>query len=278
MKNTLVLRTGALVVALGSFWLGNSQQAGLTVEKIADDLHVIVGNGGNVAVYTTDEGIILVDDKFAKDVPEILAKVKAISSKPIRYIINTHHHGDHTGGNEKMMEAIPGLEIVQHKNARERMVAGKMPGMPRLTFGSETAIHLGGKEVRAFYFGRGHTNGDITVYFPAHRVMHLGDMFNTGGPYVDYANGGSGVEWNKTIYNALKLEADTVIPGHGPISKKADLAAWNAKFETMRNRLMILKKQGKSKDEAIAAIQLDDLGWGVAGLKGRALPGLYDEL
>ena len=278
MKNTLVLRMGALMMVMGGLWLGNSQQPGLTVEKIADDLHVIVGNGGNVAVFTTDDGLILVDDKFEKDVPEILAKVKAISTKPIRYIINTHHHGDHTGGNQKMMEANAGLEIVQHKNAREKMVAGKMPGIPRLTFGSETAIHLGGKEVRAYYFGRGHTNGDITVLFPAHRVMHLGDMFNTGGPFIDYAGGGSGVEWTKSIYNALKLEADTVIPGHGPISKKSDLAAWNAKFETLRNRLLTLKKQGKSKEDAIAAIQVDDLGWGVPGLKQRALPGLFDEL
>jgi cyclase len=278
MRNSLVIRSGAMVLAMGSFWFGMSQQPGLSVEKIADDLHVIVGNGGNVAVLTTDEGVILVDDKFEKDVPEILAKVKAITTKPVRYIINTHHHGDHTGGNQKMFEAIPGLEIVQHQNARAKMVEGRMPGIPRVTFGNETAIHLGGKEVRAYYFGRGHTNGDITVFFPAHRVMHLGDMYNTGGPFIDVKGGGSGLDWTKTIYNALKLEADTVIPGHGAIGKKSDLAAWNGKFETMRNRLRVLKQQGKSKEEAIGAIQVDDLGWGVPGLKQRSLPVLFDEL
>ena len=278
MKNSLVLRSSAFALAMGSYWFGMSQQPALTVEKIADDLHVIVGSGGNVAVLTTDEGVILVDDKFEKDVAEILAKVKAITPKPVRYIINTHHHGDHTGGNQKMFESAPGVEIVQHKNAREKMVEGKMPGIPRVTFGNETAIHLGGKEVRAYYFGRGHTNGDITVLFPAHRVMHLGDMFNTAGPFIDAKGGGSGVEWTKSIYNALKLEAETVIPGHGPISKKADLAAWNAKFETMRNRMRALKKQGKSKDDAMGAIQLEDLGWAPAYLKQRALPPLFDEL
>ena len=278
MRLTLWLRMGAVAFGMGSFFIALTQQPALTVEKIADDLHVIVGSGGNVAVLTTDEGMILVDDKFEKDVSEILTKVKAISSKPVRYIINTHHHGDHTGGNKKMMDMVPGLEMIQHKNAREKMVAGKMPGIPRITFSSEFAIHLGGKEVRAFYNGRGHTNGDIAVFFPAHRVLHMGDMFNTGGPFIDYSGGGSGVAWTTSIYNALKTDADIVIPGHGPISKKSDLAAWNANFEKMRNRLVLLKKQGKSKEAAIAAIQLDDLGWGVPGLKQRALPGLYDEI
>ena len=278
MRLAIWLRTGAIVLGLGSFFIASTQQAALTVEKIADDLHVIVGSGGNVAVLTTDEGMILVDDKFEKDVSEILAKVKAISTKPVRYIINTHHHGDHTGGNKKMFDMVPGLEIIQHKNAREKMVAGKMPGIPRITFSGEFAVHLGGKEVRAFYNGRGHTNGDVAVFFPAHKVLHMGDMFNTGGPFIDYAGGGSGVAWTASIYNALKTDADIVIPGHGPISKKADLAAWNATFEKMRNRLVALKKQGKTKEDAIAAIQLDDLGWAIPGLKQRALPGLYDEI
>ena len=127
----------------------------------------------------TSEGVLLVDDKFALDAPEIVAKVKTISDKPIRYILNTHQHGDHTGGNEAMMAAS--AEIIIHKNARANMLAGKMPGLPRITFADETQVFLGGKEVLARHIGRGHTNGDAVVYFPSERVLHTGDLFVNGG-------------------------------------------------------------------------------------------------
>jgi glyoxylase-like metal-dependent hydrolase (beta-lactamase superfamily II) len=149
-------------------------------------------------VLPTAEGVLLVDDKFAQDAPEIVAKVKSVSDKPIRYILNTHQHGDHTGGNEAMLAAS--AEIIAHKNARANMVTLKMPGLPRVTFSDETQVFLGGKEVRARHLGRGHTNGDAVIYFPSERVLHTGDLFvNGGAPFIDYANGGSLVEWDKTL-------------------------------------------------------------------------------
>src|SRR4051794_29499881 len=123
MERSLVLRSTALALALGGVWIGLTQQPPpqpLTIEKLTDDLHVIVGSGGNVAVLTTSEGVILVDDKFEQNVPEIQAKVKSVSDKPIRYILNTHQHGDHTGGNQKLM--MDNAEILIHKNARANMV------------------------------------------------------------------------------------------------------------------------------------------------------------
>ena len=281
MQSSLVLRAAALSIALGGLWIGLTQQPPpqpLTVEKLADDLHVIVGSGGNVAVLTTSEGVILVDDKFERNVPEMIAKVKSVSDKPIRYILNTHQHGDHTGGNQKLMESA---DIIAHKNARANMLKASQPGLPRITFRDETAVFLGGKEVQAHYCGRGHTNGDAVIYFPAHRVIHTGDLFVNGAPLIDYNNGGSGVAWTATLDEALKLDFDRVIPGHGPIMKRADLIAWKTSFEKVRERITKLKRDGKDVKEAAAQLKMDDLaGWSgpTRSWSERTFPGLYQEL
>ena len=128
-----------------------------------------------------------------------------MTDKPVKYVLNTHQHGDHTGGNAKMLEA--GAEIIAQKNARANMVDGKMPGVPRVSFTDETEVFLGGKEVRARYFGRGHTNGDAVIYFPAQRVIHTGDLFTVGtssapvtvAPFIDYSAKASVVDWTKTL-------------------------------------------------------------------------------
>jgi len=208
----------------------------LTIEKVTANLWVLVGNGGNVAVMPTSEGTIVIDDKFAQDAPEIVLKVKSVTDKPIRYVLNTHQHGDHTGGNEAMLAA--GAEAVIHKNARANMVAGKQPGLPRLTFSDEQQLFAGGKEVMAKYVGRGHTNGDAVVYFPSERVLHTGDLFVVGGaPFCDTANGGSINEWEATIQKALQFDFDIVIPGHGAVSKKADLQKWAQTLASIRTRV-----------------------------------------
>lgn len=281
MHRSLIFRAAALSIGLGGLWVGLTQQPppqALTIEKIADDLHVIVGSGGNVAVLTTSEGVILVDDKFEQNVPEILAKVKSVSDKPIRYILNTHQHGDHTGGNQKLME---NADIIAHKNARANMLKASQPGLPRITFRDETAVFLGGKEVQAHYYGRGHTNGDAVIYFPAHRVIHTGDLFVNGAPLIDYTSGGSGIAWTATLDEALKLDFDRVIPGHGPIMKRADLIAWKTSFEKVRERITKLKRDGKNVKEAGAQLKMDDLpGWSgpTRSWSERSFPGLYQEL
>ncbi len=281
MQRSLLLRTTALTIALGGLWLGLTQQPPaqpLTIEKLDDDLHVIIGSGGNVAVLTTPEGVILVDDKFEQNVPEIIAKVKSVTDQPIRYVLNTHQHGDHTGGNQKLMQ---NAEIIAHKNARAGMVRNSQPGLPRITFGDETAVFLGGKEVRAHYCGKGHTNGDAVIYFPSHRVLHTGDLFVNGAPLIDYANGGSGVAWTATLDEALKLDFDRVIPGHGPIMKRADLIAWKTSFEKVKDQITKLKAQGKDMKEAAALLQMDGLpGWNgpSRSWSERSFPGLYQEI
>src|SRR5689334_16657140 len=230
MNKTIGVRLAGTTVAIASLWFVWSQgqqqpRPPLTIEKVTDNLWVIIGNGGNVAVMPTSEGVVLVDDKFAQDGPEILAKVKSVTSQPIRYVLNTHQHGDHTGGNEILMAA--NAEIVIQKNARANMAEAKQPGLPHITFTDETQVFAGGKEVRARHFGRGHTNGDAVIFFPSERVIHTGDLFVNGGtPFIDSANGGSIKEWDKTLQKVLDFDFDTVIPGHGPVGKKADLVKW----------------------------------------------------
>jgi cyclase len=280
MKKIWIVRLFALSLTLAGVWTALTQQQpvpDLTVEKIADDLHVIVGDGGNVAVYSTPEGVILIDDKFERDAPQIMAKVKAITDKPVRYVLNTHHHGDHTGGNQKLLDL--NAEIILHRNARANMVRLNQPGVPRVTFSDETAVYLGGKEVRAKYFGRGHTNGDVVILFPARRTLHTGDLFTNSVPLIDYSAGASGVEWTATLKAALALDFDTVIPGHGPIMKRADLEKWIATFDSVRGRVSEQKRQGKSKEQVVQALQIEDLGWKPNKTwTDRSLPGLYDEL
>jgi len=278
MGKTAAVRSLAGLFLLAGFWIAQTQQPPaqpLQLEKVKDDLYNISGSGGNVAAYLTDEGVILVDEKFPRNTTEILAKVKSVSDKPVRYAFNTHHHGDHTGGNANL---LPNVEILGHRNNRANIVEKKQPGAQRITFADEASIHLGGKEVRARWFGRGHTNGDTVIYFPAHKTIHTGDLFTNGAPYIDYTSGGSGVEWTKTIDAILQLDFETVIPGHGPVMKRDDLIAYRKKIETLRTRVSDLKRKGVTKEEAAKTLNLDDLGWRMAGLLERGFPGLWDEL
>lgn len=278
-RNNAITRVILILAGAAGLWAAWAQQQprqALTIEKVTENLWVIVGAGGNVAVMPTTEGVIVVDDKFAEDAPGIVAKIKTISDKPIRYVLNTHHHGDHTGGNAAMLAA--NAEVILSKNARANMVTGNQPGLPHLTFSDEQQVFLGGKQVVARYLGRGHTNGDAVIYFPAERVLHTGDLFVTpGAPFCDIANGGSIKEWDATIQKALQYDFDIVIPGHGPVSKRADLVKWVQTLATVRSRIKAACAGGV--DDAAKRIDLTDLGMGAGGgLFERGLPGMCKEL
>lgn len=258
----------------------------LRIAKVKGDLYMISGEGGNVAVYVTSEGVVLVDDIFDRNHADILAQVKSVTDKPLRYVLNTHQHDDHAGGDFKM---LPIAEVIAHRNARANLVDIKQPyyedtpgtpiGLPRLTFTDEFSVHLGGKEIRAKYFGRGHTNGDVVIYFPDLKVIHTGDLFlgraaPRGGAaqtrlpgvsiYVDYAQGGSFFDWSKTLDGALQLDFDTVIPGHGPVSTKEDVVRFKQDLETMRTRLVGLVRKSKTKENMVRVLETD-YGWRATG-------------
>src|SRR2546425_8175483 len=188
MRRPLLIAIFAAMFVLQSAWVMYTQNAKppgpLRLEKVKGELYMISGEGGNVASYATAEGVVLVDDMFDRNHADILAQLKSVTDRPLRYVMNTHQHDDHAGGDAKM---LPIAEVIAHKNARANLVAKKQPyyedtpgtpiGLPRITFSDETSVFLGGKEVRAKYFGRGHTNGDAVIYFPDVKVIHTGDLF-----------------------------------------------------------------------------------------------------
>jgi cyclase len=271
-----LLMVGFCAAGLWLAWSQNQQPAQLTLEKITDNLYLIVGSGGNVAFLTTSEGVILVDDKFSQDGPQILAKVKSVTDKPVRYVLNTHQHGDHTGGNAAFLAA--NAEILIHKNARANMAAGDMPGIPRIAFSEETQVFLGGTEVQFRYLGRGHTNGDAVVYFPSERVLHMGDLFTNGAPFCDTSANCSIKEWDQTVRKALAYDAVKVIPGHGPVMTKTELAKYAQNVAAMRDRLAKACPSG-TPEEIAKKLDFTDLGWGApSAMFARGVPGMCKEL
>ena len=292
MSRTVFVRIFAAVFVLQGAWVAYTQTAKppgpLRTERVKGDLHMVSGEGGNVALYVTSEGVVLVDDMFDRNHADILAQIKGVTDRPLRYVINTHQHDDHAGGAMKM---LPIAEVIAHRNVRANLANLKQPyyedtpgtpiGLPRITFSSELVVNLGGKEVQAHYFGRAHTNGDAVIYFPAEKAVHTGDLFlasRAGGRgaapgrdrppgvpvYIDYVQGGSFLDWSKTMDEMLKLDFDTVIPGHGPVSTRADVVKFRADLETMRSRLAGLIKGGSNKAQIVKILE-DDYGWRSTG-------------
>jgi cyclase len=286
MFRRLITCLSAAICFLLVAWMGYTQNPAqppkLTLNKVTDDLYEIEGDGGNVAVYLTGEGVILVDDKYDQDHDAIVAHIKSITDKPVKYVLSTHYHEDHSGGNGKF---LPTAEIISTANARTNIVkhvqsnasANVQPA--RVVFTDETAVFLGGKEVRAKFFGRGHTNGDAIIYFPALRTIHTGDLMAGSTPLIDYPGGGSVVEWTKTLDAAMKtLDFDRVIPGHGAITNKAGLMAYRDNVEKLRNRAAGLIREGKSQED-VAQVMTAEFNWAAGGLQMQwSLPGMMNEL
>ncbi|HUO66497.1 MAG TPA: MBL fold metallo-hydrolase [Gammaproteobacteria bacterium] len=312
MNHAVVRRTSFVAIGLASLAFTAHAQtlapAGpLNITRVKGDLFMISGEGGNVAVYVTPEGVILVDDMFYRNSDDIRAKVASVTDQPIKYVLNTHQHDDHAGGNAKLLEIA---NVIAQQNVRANLEHIKQPyyedtpgtpiGLPNITFADELVLHLGGKEVRAKYFGRGHTSGDAVIYFPELKVVHTGDLFLGRTPtaataskppganiYVDYAQGGSFLEWTHTLDGVLTLDFDTAIPGHGPISARADVVKFRADVEAMRTRIAHLLHGGASKAQVLTVFEMD-YGWRSTGcplspptggcLQFQQIDSLIDEL
>ena len=271
----VTLMSGILVLTVLT---GARAQNSLSIEQVKDGLYAIIGSGGNVGVRVTDEGVILIDDKFPQNFAEIQSLVSQVSDQPVRYVLNTHHHGDHSGGNVEYIEIA---EIIAHQNARDNMVRGDQDAPPRLVFTDQTAVYLGGVEVRAFYMGRGHTNGDAVIYFPDLKTVHGGDLLHGTAPFIDYGNGGSSKGWVSTMNNILALDFDTAIPGHGAIMNRDDVVNFRNQMESVRARMAGLIRSGMPKSEASDRIRTQSISWTLAenGLfMQRSIPGFYDEI
>jgi cyclase len=282
-RKGVATRITIAAAVLAGAWIAWSQNqplpAALTIQKVTDNLYVITGSGVNVAVMPTTEGVILVDDGYPRDSLQIQGKVKSVTDKPIRYVLNTHQHVDHTGGNATLLAA--NAQILIHKNARANMAERKMPGLPLITYADELEVFLGDKEVIAHHFGRGHTNGDSVIYFPSEKVLHAGDLFATGAPFCDTSAGGSIKEWDKTLEKAMQqYDFDTVIPGHGPVMKKADMAKFIQTLPAIRDRVKTACAGGAN--DAAKRVDLKGLGLTPSDrareMFERGVPGMCREL
>ncbi len=278
----------AAAIAAGSMATGQQPKGdpfSTAITKLKEGLYVIPGydgavTGGNVAVRVTSEGVVIVDDRFPPSSAEITPKVRSVTSQPIKYVLSTHHHGDHTGGHPELIKTA---EIIAHRNARRNMVTGKQAAPPRLVFSDQAAVFLGGVEVETQHLGRGHTNGDAVVYFRDLRTVHTGDLVvwgkRTDGsvltPFMDYENGGSLTEWIGTLDKLLQLDFDSAIPGHGPVLSKDEVRAFRQKLVTLRQRAEQLVKSGVRRTDFTLKLKTDDLNWPFP--KERIEP-LYDEL
>ena len=271
-------------VAAGCFALSAQAQFGgepakLDLIKVQDDVYVIHNAyvPGNATALITNEGVILVDDKFEIDADNIVALLKTVTNQPIKYVINTHYHGDHSGGNAKLQAG--GTLAVASAQALARMIAASQPGQPDITIEPRGTIHLGGKSAEIYWFGRAHTDGDVVVLFPQNRVLAAGDMFTVGEgtpQLIDYAGGGSAKEWTATVEQALKLEFDTVVPGHGTVVKKADMQSFRASTQRLTELITQMVRQNKSKAEIEAAMRME-FGWQDFHVQ-MALDGLINEM
>jgi glyoxylase-like metal-dependent hydrolase (beta-lactamase superfamily II) len=234
--------------------------AKLDTIKIKDDLFVIHNDfvPGNTTVLVTNEGVVLVDDKFEIDHENIMAQLKKITNQPVKYVINTHYHGDHSGGNPKL-QAL-GAQVITSQQARDKMLEVKQPGMANVTLDNSLRLFLGGKRVEVYRFGRAHTDGDIVVLFPDHRVLSAGDMFTFGDAtpqLIDYAGGGSARDWTGTLDGALKLDFDQVVPGHGLVTTKQEMRKFRDSTMTLRTKVHDMVAQKKTKAEIEKMLRSD---------------------
>ena len=233
-------------------------------QQVKPGLYMITGAGANSEVRVTNEGLILVDGKLPSEqnYNALMDQIKMISPQPIKYLIVTHHHADHTGNNKMFLAA--GVEIVASENLNKNLAKYEQTPKPAdatITYDKERTVRLGGVEVQAYHFGRAHTSG--VVYYPDLKVVVVSDIVTTGttGPLADYAGGGSFLEWPQTMDAILKLDFDTCIPGNGNPLTKAEVLAYKSKVETFVARAKEAVRQGVSKDQLMVNIKTDDLGW-----------------
>jgi glyoxylase-like metal-dependent hydrolase (beta-lactamase superfamily II) len=243
-------------------------------------LFLITGGGANSLIRVTTEGLILVDTKNPgeEQYSGLAQQTKAISDLPVKVVINTQHHPDHVGNNQKFLDA--GAQIVALEALKSFMTSdprtSTCTGRPTQTFAKDNVVKLGGAEVHLHFYGRGHTGDDTMVYFPDAKVVMVSDDITDTSPVIDWANGGSWVEWSKALEGVLKLDFDMAIPGRGEPKTRADVQAFKDKVDLVIKRANDAIKAGATKETLAMQVKVDDLApW---NLNAQFFGNLYDEL
>lgn len=271
-------KTKGLAVALAAIAVSATAQAQnfddvvIRTEQVRGHIYVLFGAGGNIGVSIGEDGVFIVDDQFAPLTDKIKAAIADLSDQPVRFAINTHFHGDHTGGNENFGQS--GTVIVAHDNVRVRMSketfikafnsrtpASPKAALPVVTFNDKASLHLNGEEARLKHVKNAHTDGDSHVFFKSSNVLHMGDTFFNGRfPFIDVDNGGSIDGMIASAETALaSTDADTkIIPGHGPVSGREGLERYLEVLRGSRSIIAQLKSDGRSLDDIQSATPLSE--------------------
>jgi cyclase len=293
MRHALLAAACCLAAVLVFAQQDDFSKVQIKTTKVAGSVYMLQGAGGNIAVSVGGDGIVMVDDEFAPLAPKISEALKDISPKPVRFIINTHYHGDHTGANAEF--AASGSTILAQDNVRRRLAEGtttlgrkNLPAsgdaLPIITFNDRATVWLNGEEVRAIHFPHGHTDGDSVIWFTQSNVVHMGDDFVTYGfPFVDVQNGGSVsgmIAGDEKVLAMVPADA-RFIPGHGPLSTGDDVRKFIQLLRDTRAAVLTEVKQGKTLEQIKAAKPLAqwDEKYGRGFIKtDEWIDALYDDI
>jgi glyoxylase-like metal-dependent hydrolase (beta-lactamase superfamily II) len=228
----------------------------LKIEQVADDLYMIRSSAsGNMTVFTSDDAVLIVDSKFANENARAMELLRTVTDLPVKYLVNTHMHPDHTGGNIAF-EAL-GSDIVATENARKRLAEAQAMGLPTITFDDHLRIYFGERVMDFYWLGRGHTDGDLVIHLPEERLVLAGDLFAGGDPFVrliDYNGGGSLAEWSGTLEKVLALDFDRVIPGHSELTDRARMQAYLDQIVQMQDLIREMHTAGRSPADIQTAV------------------------
>ena len=269
-----------LLITACSTYAQNNQEVIIETQQLSDNVYMLTGQGGNIGVCVGDQGIFMIDDQFARLTPKILEAIKALSDKPIQFLINTHYHGDHTGGNENI--AQQGAKIIAHDNVYKRLSestpATPQEALPVISFNDKLQLHINGEDVLVFHVENAHTDGDALLYFTQSNALHTGDtFFSELYPYIDLDSGGSINGYIEAVKKALILiDDDTkIIPGHGKLSNKAKYQFFLSMLEDLKTKVLAEIESGKTEDDVAANTAItktyDDLGYSWAFINSERI-------
>jgi len=269
-----------LLITACSTYAQNNQEVIIETQQLSDNVYMLTGQGGNIGVCVGDQGIFMIDDQFARLTPKILEAIKALSDKPIQFLINTHYHGDHTGGNENIAEQ--GAKIIAHDNVYKRLSestpATPKEALPVISFNDKLQLHINGEDVLVFHAENAHTDGDALLYFTQSNVLHTGDtFFSELYPYIDLDSGGSINGYIEAVKKALILiDDDTkIIPGHGKLSNKVKYQFFLSMLEDLKTKVLAEIESGKTEEDVAANTAItktyDDLGYSWAFINSERI-------
>ena len=254
MKPSKILLIVAILFNFPLFAFQNMEEVEIKIIPVNENVYMLKGAGGNIGVLIGNDGIFMIDDQFPALSDKIKTKLKTLSDHPVKYLVNSHHHGDHTGGNSNFQE--DGTLIFAHENVRKRLKAdtNKTSGLPIVTFNDKINLHINGNDIVVTHVHNAHTDGDALIYFPQSNVLHTGDTFFNGMfPYIDLKSGGSingDIEAAKTGLSMINNKTK-IIPGHGEISNYETYKSYLEMLETIRNNVKNAISEGASESEIV---------------------------